>query len=131
MNQLGIPFKIIARVLKISPKTVARYCHNTQLFQSVRKSLEEGLAVSEVAKKHAWPEPLVWSIALAGKNDQSRFKALNWGWRTWDVWYWNNCDKRFGDEWPGRIPAQLIAHILCYYCLLKTGRYAPGCKRNV
>ena len=115
MNQLGIPFKNIARVLKINPKTVARYCHNTQLFQSVRKSLEDGLAVSEVAKKHAWPEPLVWSIALAGKSDLNRFKALNWGWRTWDVWYWNDCDKRFGDEWPGRIPAQMIAHILCYF----------------
>ncbi len=77
MNQLGIPFKIIARVLKISPKTAARYCNNTQLFQSVRKSLEDGLAVSEVAKKHAWPEPLVWSIALGGKDDIQRFKVLN------------------------------------------------------
>ncbi len=27
----------------------------------------------------------------------------------------NDCDKRFGDEWPGRIPAQLIAHILYYF----------------
>jgi hypothetical protein len=25
------------------------------------------------------------------------------------------CDKRFGDDWPGRIPAQLIAHILYYF----------------
>ncbi|WP_457551820.1 DNA methyltransferase, partial [Desulfobacula sp.] len=24
-------------------------------------------------------------------------------------------DKRFGDDWPGRIPAQLIAHILIYF----------------
>jgi len=115
MNQLGIPFKIIAKVLKINPKTVARYCNNTQLFQSVRKSLDDGLAVSEVAKKHAWPEPLVWSIALAGKSDLDRFKALIWGLRTWDVWNCNDCDNRFGDDWPGRIPAQLIAHILYYF----------------
>ena len=115
MNQLGIPFKIIAKVLKINPKTVARYFHNTQLFQSVRKSLEDGLPVSEVAKKHAWPEPLVWSIALAGKSDLDRFKALIWGLRTWDVWNSNDCDNRFGDDWPGRIPAQLIAHILYYF----------------
>ena len=52
------------------------YCNNTQLFQSVRKSLEDGLPVSEVAKKHAWPEPLVWSIALESKSDLDRFKAL-------------------------------------------------------
>jgi len=115
MDRLGIPFEIIARVLKISPRTVARYCNNDQLFQSVRKALEDGLAVSEVAKQHAWPESLVWAIALEGKNDLDRFKALIWGLRTWDVWYWNECDKRFGDEWPGRIPAQMIAHILCYF----------------
>jgi len=30
-------------------------------------------------------------------------------------WEWNDCDKRFGDDWPGRIPAQMIAHILRYF----------------
>jgi len=44
-----------------------------------------------VSKEHGCPEPLVWSIALEGKSDQSRFKALNWGLRTWDVWNWNDC----------------------------------------
>ena len=58
---------------------------------------------------------MVWSIALRGKTDLERFRALNWGLRTWDQWSFNNCDKRFGDEWPGRIPAQLIAHILFYF----------------
>ena len=24
-------------------------------------------------------------------------------------------DKRFGDDWPGRIPAQMIAHMLYYF----------------
>ena len=58
---------------------------------------------------------MVWSVALEGKSDLDRFKALNWGLRTWDLWSWNDCDKRFGDEWPGRIPAQMIGHILYYF----------------
>jgi hypothetical protein len=58
---------------------------------------------------------MVWSLALEGKEDLQRFKALNWGLRTWDLWNWNDCDKRFGDDWPGRIPAQMIAHILYYF----------------
>ena len=58
---------------------------------------------------------MVWSIDLKGKDDLERFKELNWGLRTWDLWNFNNCDKRFGDDWPGRIPAQLIAHILYYF----------------
>jgi hypothetical protein len=31
----------------------------------------------------------------------------------WGVFHWG--DKRFGDDWPGRIPAQMIAHILYYF----------------
>jgi len=58
---------------------------------------------------------MVWSLALEDKDDQERFKELGWGLRTWDQWEFNSCDKRFGDEWPGRIPAQLIAHILFYF----------------
>ncbi len=58
---------------------------------------------------------MVWSLALEGKDDCNRFKELGWGLRTWDQWEFNACDKRFGDEWPGRIPAQLIAHILFYF----------------
>jgi DNA modification methylase len=58
---------------------------------------------------------LVWAIALEGKNDKDRFDALGWNIRTWDYWYWGKCDQRFGDDWPGRIPAQMIAHILYYF----------------
>jgi hypothetical protein len=58
---------------------------------------------------------MVWALALEGKDDCKRFKELGWGLRTWDQWEFNACDKRFGDDWPGRIPAQLIAHILFYF----------------
>jgi DNA modification methylase len=40
---------------------------------------------------------------------------LNWGLRTWDHWYFNDLDQRFGDNWPGQIPAQLVAHTLFYF----------------
>ena len=88
---------------------------NLKLFHSIRDSLNKGLSVSEAGKKHGCPEPLVLSIALEGKSDQERFRCLNWGLRTWDHWYFNDVDHRFGDDWPGRIPAQMIAHILYYF----------------
>ena len=114
-DSLGIPDERITARLKINRKTVTKFCNNLKLFQSVRDSLDKGLSVSEAAKKHGCPEPLVWSIELEGKSDQSRFKVLNWGLRTWDHWYFNDVDHRFGDDWPGRIPAQMIAHILYYF----------------
>ena len=69
--------------------------------------------------------PLPGSLALEGKDDLQRFKELDWGLRTWDLWDWNDCDRRFGDEWPGRIPAQMIAHILYLFSRQKDLVFDP------
>jgi hypothetical protein len=57
-----------------------------QVAKSVNADLLKGFTVPQVAQKHGWPELLVWSQALVNKDDFSRFKALQWGIRTWDVW---------------------------------------------
>lgn len=62
----------------------------------------------QVAEKQGWPEPLGWSVALKDKDDLERFKELYRGLRTWDFWDWNDCDKRFGDDWPGCIHNLLV-----------------------
>ena len=115
MNRLGIPTEVIAANLGINRKTAKKYGQGTMVCAAVRRELSKGLAVPVIAGKHALPEPLVWSVALEGKDDQDRFDALGWKVRPWDYWYWNNCDQRFGDDWPGRIPAQMIGHILYYF----------------
>ena len=61
--------------------------------------LSRGFTVAQVAEKHGWTDPMVWSLALEGKNDTARFKELGWGLRTWDQWEFNDCDKRFGDDY--------------------------------
>jgi hypothetical protein len=38
--------------------------------------LLKGFTVPQVAEKHGWTEPMVWSIALEGKSDLDRFKGL-------------------------------------------------------
>jgi hypothetical protein len=43
------------------------------LAKSPNTDLRKGFTVPQVAEKHAWAEPLVWSIALQGKNDFQRF----------------------------------------------------------
>ena len=115
MSRLGIPVERIAALLKINRKTAKKYSENPRLIRSIKKSLKKGHACHKVAEEHGCPEPLVWSIALEGKSDQERFKSLGWGLRTWDHWYFNHIDQRFGDEWPGQIPAQLVAHTLFYF----------------
>jgi len=112
MSRLGIPVDRIARQLDISQKSI-RDDHD--FAQSIKKDLDLNISVSDVSKKNNCPEPLIWSIALENMTDQERFQALNWGLLTWDHWYWNDLDYRFGDDWPGRIPAQLVAHTLFYF----------------
>ena len=115
MGRLGIPLERVAARLKINRKTARKYADHPRLIRRIQESLKQGLACHEAAEAHGCPEPLVWSIALEGKGDGERFQSLGWGLRTWDHWYFNDIDQHFGDDWPGRIPAQLIAHILYYF----------------
>ncbi|MBW2003809.1 MAG: ParB N-terminal domain-containing protein [Deltaproteobacteria bacterium] len=116
MNRLGIPQDRIAKRLGLPQKTISNHLAKMPaLANQLNSDLEKGFTVAQVAEKHGWTEPMVWSLALYNREDIERFKELGWGLRTWDLWEWNDCDRRFGDDWPGRIPAQLIAHILYYF----------------
>ena len=58
------------------------------LANPINTDLSKGFTVVQVAEKHGWTEPMVWSLALEGKEDFERFKELGWGLRTWDL---RNC----------------------------------------
>ena len=77
--------------------------------------LAQGHDMEYIARHFQMDLALTWAIRLQGMTDQEKFKELGWGLRTWDQWNFNECDERFGDDWPGRIPAQLIAHTLYYF----------------
>ena len=143
MLRLEIPQERIAKCLDILQTTIHYHLSKMPTLAILMNTdLKRGFTVAQVAEKHGWPGPLVWAIALEGKDDLAGFKALMWGLLTWDHWYWSVCDNRFGDEWParhrtrltekggdkwrtcsgeaggpGRIPAQMIAHILYYFSL--------------
>jgi hypothetical protein len=139
MNGLHIPQERMANRFGVLQQTISIHLQKMpELAKLVNTDLLKGFTVSQVAEKHAcpvgpedrtggWTEPMVWSIALEGKSDLDRFKAVNWGLRTWDLWNWNDCDKRFGDDWPGRIPAQMIAHILYYFSDQSDLVFDPTC----
>ncbi|MGD9163091.1 MAG: DNA methyltransferase [Desulfobacteraceae bacterium] len=116
MNRLGIPQEKIADRLSIRQRSVSNYLAKMAALPNLlNEDMQNGFTVAQVAEKHGWSEPLVWSIRLQEENDLAKYRELQWGLRTWDDWKWADCDKRFGDEWPGRIPSQLIAHILYYF----------------
>jgi DNA modification methylase len=116
MNSLGIPQDRISSRLNVPQKTISDHSAKMPMLANpLNNDLKKGFTVSQVAEKHGWPESLVWALKLKGKSDSAKYRELQWGLRTWDNWFWTDCDKRFGDDWPGRIPAQLIAHLLFYF----------------
>jgi ParB-like chromosome segregation protein Spo0J len=116
MQKLGVPQERISKRLDLPQKTISDHLARlATLPNPLNSELEKGFTVSQTAEKHGWPEPMVWSNKLKHMDDAAKCKELQWGLRTWDDWKWTDCDKRFGDDWPGRIPAQLVAHILYFF----------------
>ena len=86
MHRLGIPQDRIAKKLGIVRTSIQYHLSKMPaLANPVNTDLSKGFTVAQVAEKHGWTEPMVWSLALEGKEDLERFKELGWGLRTWDL----------------------------------------------
>lgn len=107
--------------------TNRQYVSDAKKLRSEEPELFEGVRTGEMtipqAKKEAKrrkqapadSSPPSLAEQMIGLSDQERFEKLGWGLRAWDDWRFNECDPRFGDDWPGRIPGQLVGHVLYYY----------------
>jgi len=114
LNRIGWAQEQIAEIAGMTQGRVAQIINNTN-FGEINNLLSQGRDMDYIARHYNMDLALAWALRLEGKTDQGKFKELGWGLRTWDQWYFNECDERFGDDWPGRIPAQLVAHTLFYF----------------
>ena len=104
LNRLGWTQEQIAGIAGMTQGRVAQIINNTN-FGEINNLLCQGRDMDYIARHFNMDLALAWALRLSGKTDQEKFKALNWGLRTWDQWNFNECNGRFGDDWPGRIPA--------------------------
>jgi len=114
MSRLGWAQEKIAEVVGLSRNRASEIVGNAN-FGNIDTLLSQGHDMDYIARHHNMDLPLAWALRLEGKTDQEKFEALGWGLRPWDQWNFNECDERFGDDWPGRIPAQLVAHTLFFF----------------
>jgi hypothetical protein len=56
-----------------------------------------------------------YAAALDGLDDKARLDRLEIKLQPYDVWQFPACHDLMGDKWPGRIPGQLVAHVLYFY----------------
>jgi len=114
LSRLGWPQEKISETVGIKQQRISQITNNAN-FGNIGNLLSQGRDMEYIARHYNMDLALVWALRLEGKTDQEKFKELGWGLRTWDQWNFNECDERFGDDWPGRIPAQLVAHTLFYF----------------
>ena len=114
LSCLGWAQEKIAEVVGLSRNRASEIVGNAN-FGEIDSLLSQGHEMEYIARHYNMDLALVWTLRLEGKTDQEKFKELGWGIRTWDQWNFNECDERFGDDWPGRIPAQLVGHTLYYF----------------
>ncbi|GAG19256.1 unnamed protein product, partial [marine sediment metagenome] len=114
LSRLGWVHEKIAEVVGLSRNRISEIVGNAN-FGNIDTLLTQGHDMDYIARHYNMDLALAWALRLEGKTDQEKFKELGWGLRTWDRWNFNECDERFGDDWPGRIPAQLVAHTFFYF----------------
>ena len=114
LSRLGWPQENISETVGIKQQRISQITNNAN-FGNIGNLLSQGRDMEYIARHYNMDLPLAWALRLQGKTDQEKFKELGWGIRPWDQWNFNECDERFGDDWPGRIPAQLVAHTLFYF----------------
>ncbi|HFB06891.1 MAG TPA: hypothetical protein ENJ92_00440 [Chloroflexi bacterium] len=81
----------------------------------VKNDLDKGLTSQTIAQRYNLPEILVWALKLQGKSDQERMGELGIKIQPYDVWNFARCHELFGGEYPGRIPGELVAHVLYFF----------------
>ncbi len=114
LHRLGWTQEKISTQVGLTQNRVSQIINNA-IYSNIDNLLTQGRDMKYIAGHYNMELTLAWALRLQGKTDQEKFKELGWGLRTWDQWNFNECDERFGDDWPGRIPAKLVAHTLFYF----------------
>jgi len=128
LSRLGWTQTAIAEVANLSQNRVSEIIGNGE-FAKIDNFLQQRTGDADALIQQATEDfhidvPLAWSIRMDGLSDMDRFgfapsngdaKNLKWGPYPYDVWNFATCDQRFGDDWPGRIPAQVVGQVLYFY----------------
>jgi len=85
------------------------------LENGVKNLLDSGIPHLDVAERFNMPLILVHAIDLAGRTDEQRMNRLKINIQPYDVWNFAKCDDLFGEQHPGRIPGQLVAHVIYFF----------------
>ena len=103
----------IAERLGISQQSVSEDTKNIDSDNS--GILDSGHTPETIAERLGWSVQLVLAKMLGGADDAARLDKLEIKTQPYDVWRFPSCHDLMGDKHPGRIPGELICHVLYFY----------------
>lgn len=117
LSRLGWTQEAIGRLLGVDSTTISKDLKNSHLGK-IQDDLgphwnEKGIA--EVANRLNLSLTDAYAAALDGMEDTERLDRLDIKLQPYDVWQFPGCHDLMGDQHPGRIPGQLVAHLLYFY----------------
>lgn len=105
----------IAEQMTVDQSTISRICKSSDLKNRIREQRERGRTANDIAETECISTKLVEALSFAELADEARLHQMRIGIQPYDVWNFSGCDPRFGDEYPGRIPGQLVLHLLYFF----------------
>jgi len=128
LSMLGWTQEEIAETTGITQGRISQNINNGEIAKinnSISDWLSQGKTVEEAAEKLEIDATLAWAIHLQGKDDDTRLDLLTKGLNDekiklspncYDVWNYSKCMPLTGkNDYPGRIPGQLIINILYFF----------------
>ena len=116
LHRLGWTMEEIGETINLAKSNVSNICSEFPDLEKQNKSLlDSGIPHLDVAERFNMPLTLVWAVDLAGRTDEQRLDRLGIKIQPYDVWNFIRCHELFGNDYPGRIPGELIAHVLYFF----------------
>ena len=116
LDRLGWTQEEVAEVVGVTQQRVTQILQETaELPKLVKSTIASGIPHLEVAERFNLPLQVVWAIDLDGRDDAERLDRLGIKVQPYDVWQFAKCHDLFGSQHPGRIPGELVAHVLYFF----------------
>jgi DNA modification methylase/ParB-like chromosome segregation protein Spo0J len=115
LHRLGWTQEEIGEMVGIDQGNISRICKTSELKKRIEDQFSRGHSPQKIAEAEDIPPELVEALLLDGKSDIERLEYLKIGIQPYDVWNFSGCDARFGTDYPGRIPGQIIANLLYFF----------------
>jgi DNA methylase len=116
LSMLGWTQQEIAERLEVARTTVTADVKNCESAKADIQRLATGHTERhEIARRFNLQPALVEAITIDGLSDEQRMRKLGIKTQPYDVWQFPGCHDLMGDNHPGRIPGELVTHVLYFY----------------